>query len=93
MARKRGVEAESAERQERWDRWRVLIRNPEFQKDVTHGMEVKSMKMVKLLIQVPQPIKATLDAMRTQGYTVSGYIRALLERELTQTSQVRPKGK
>ena len=40
------------------------------------------MKMVKLLIQVPQPIKAKLDAMRAQGYTVSGYIRALLEREL-----------
>ena len=51
------------------------------------------MRMVKLLIQVPQPIKAKLDAMRTQGYTASGYIRALLERELTHTSKVRQKGK
>jgi mannitol/fructose-specific phosphotransferase system IIA component len=56
-------------------------------------MEVKRMRMVKLLIQVPQPIKARLDAMRTQGYTASGYIRALLERELTHTSKVRQKGK
>jgi hypothetical protein len=39
------------------------------------------MKMVKLLIQVPQPIKAKLDALRSQGYTASGYIRSLLERE------------
>ena len=40
------------------------------------------MKMVKMLIQVPQPIKAKLDAMRNQGYTASGFIRALLEREV-----------
>jgi len=40
------------------------------------------MKMVRMLIQVPEPIKAKLDALRTQGYTVSGYIRHLLEREL-----------
>jgi len=39
------------------------------------------MKMVKLLIQVPQPIKDKLDALRTKGYTASGYIRSLLERE------------
>jgi mannitol/fructose-specific phosphotransferase system IIA component len=45
-------------------------------------MEVRSMKMAKLLIQVPQPIKAKLDALRSEGYTASGYIRALLEREL-----------
>ncbi len=38
--------------------------------------------MPKLLINVPAPIKAKLDSLRTQGYTASGYIRALLEREL-----------
>ena len=43
------------------------------------------MKMVKMLIQVPHPIKAKLDAMRNQGYTASGYIRALLERELNKS--------
>ncbi len=40
------------------------------------------MKMVKMLIQVPVPIKRKLDALRSQGYTASGYIRAVLEREL-----------
>ena len=42
------------------------------------------MSMVKLLIHVPAPLKAKLDALRGQGYTASGYIRALLERELNQ---------
>jgi len=37
--------------------------------------------MAKLLINVPAPIKAKLEALRKEGYTVSGYIRALLERE------------
>jgi len=40
------------------------------------------MKMVKLLIQVPQSIKDKLDALRAKGYTANGYIRSLLEREL-----------
>ena len=40
------------------------------------------MSMVKMLIHVPAPLKAKLDALRDQGYTASGYIRALLEREL-----------
>jgi hypothetical protein len=40
------------------------------------------MKMVKMLIQVPVPLKAKIDSLRGQGYTASGYIRTLLEREL-----------
>ncbi len=40
------------------------------------------MKMVRMLIQVPEPLKAKLDALRAQGYTAAGYIRSLLEREL-----------
>ena len=40
------------------------------------------MSMVKMLIHVPAPLKRKLDASRSQGYTASGYIRALLEREL-----------
>ncbi len=51
------------------------------------------MKMVKLLIQVPQPIKAKLDALRVQGYTVSGYIRSVLERELNQGPMKTQKGR
>ena len=37
------------------------------------------MKMVKLLIQVPQPIKAKLDGLRKEGTTTSGFIGYLLE--------------
>jgi len=45
-----------------------------------------AMKMVRLLIQVPEPVKAKLDALRTRGTTASGFIRHLLEREFTQAS-------
>ena len=45
------------------------------------------MKMVRILIQVPRPVKAKLDALRKQSTTASGYIRALLERELTQPAK------
>ncbi len=40
------------------------------------------MTMERLIIQLPTLLKRKLDALRTQGYTASGYIRALLEREL-----------
>ncbi len=40
--------------------------------------------MERLMIQLPTPLKHKLDAMRNQGYTASGFIRALLERELNQ---------
>jgi metal-responsive CopG/Arc/MetJ family transcriptional regulator len=40
------------------------------------------MQMERVLIQLPKPLKAKLDVLRQQGYTASGYIRALLEREL-----------
>ncbi len=39
------------------------------------------MSMERLVIQLPQPLKRKLDALRVKGFTVSGYIRALLERE------------
>ncbi len=42
------------------------------------------MMMERLMIQLPTPLKRKLDALRGQGYTASGYIRALLERELNQ---------
>ena len=38
--------------------------------------------MAKLLLRIPFPLKRKLDALKTQGYTASGYIRALLEKEL-----------
>ena len=48
--------------------------------------------MAKLLINVPAPIKAKLDSLRKQGYTASGFIRALLERELGETNPTTKKG-
>ena len=51
------------------------------------------MKMVKMLIQVPVPIKRRLDALRSQGYTASGYIRAVLEKELNQVQAKGQKGR
>ena len=40
------------------------------------------MKPVKLLIQIPATVKQQLDALRSQGYTINGYIRSLIERDL-----------
>ena len=40
------------------------------------------MKMERVLIQIPTDLKAKLDGLRSQGYTASGFIRAMLEREL-----------
>lgn len=37
--------------------------------------------MKQLLIHLPDALKAKLDAKKSEGYTASGYIRALLERE------------
>jgi hypothetical protein len=39
-------------------------------------------KIHKLLISITPSIKNRLEALRSQGYTASGYIRNLLEREL-----------
>ena len=45
--------------------------------------------MERVMIQLPKPLKAKLDSLRTQGYTASGYIRALLERELAHTTNTK----
>ena len=50
------------------------------------------MRMSRILIQVPVSMKRKLDALRGQGYSVAGYVRAVLERELnkdTTTGKVR----
>jgi len=47
------------------------------------------MKMTRILVQVPISVKQRLDALRSQGYTASGYIRALLERELKKNQVAR----
>lgn len=49
------------------------------------------MKMERVLIQLPKPLKAKLASLRARGYTASGFIRALLEREFA--TQLKPKKK
>ena len=52
-----------------------------------------SMKMERMNIQIPAPLKAKLDALRAQGYTAAGYIRAVLEKELNQAQVKGQKGR
>ena len=40
------------------------------------------MKMVRVLIQLPQSLKTKLDGLRQQGTSISGFIRSVVEREL-----------
>lgn len=39
-------------------------------------------KHVRIVVQLPVELKEQLDALKQQGYTTSGFIRATLEREL-----------
>ena len=41
-----------------------------------------SSKLVRIVIQLPADLKMQLDSLKQQGYTTSGFIRAMLEREL-----------
>lgn len=41
-------------------------------------------KSVRIVIQLPVELKQRLDDLKQQGYTASGLIRAILERELSQ---------
>lgn len=43
--------------------------------------------MTKMLIHVPVSMKAKLDSLKAQGYTASGFIRALLEKEFSQAKR------
>jgi len=45
--------------------------------------------MKSILITIPDETKAKLDALRAQGYTLNGYVRAVLERELADKPTVR----
>ena len=38
--------------------------------------------MTTVLIHLPVEMKRQLDALRSKGFTISGYIRHLLEKEL-----------
>lgn len=38
-------------------------------------------RLVRIVIQLPPELKSRLDELKQQGYTASGFIRAVLERE------------
>ena len=44
-------------------------------------------KLVRIVIQLPVELKGQLDALKQQGYTTSGFIRAMLERELAKMEE------
>lgn len=39
-------------------------------------------KLIRIMIQLPEELKDQLDALKQRGYTTSGFIRAVLDREL-----------
>ncbi len=39
--------------------------------------------MKSILVTIPDPLKAQLDAKRAEGYSLNGYIRTVLERALS----------
>ncbi len=51
------------------------------------------MRMERIVIQLPTVLKRKLDALRSQGYTAAGYIRAVLEKELNQAQVKGQKGR
>jgi len=44
-------------------------------------------KLVRIVIQLPVELKLQLDSLKQQGYTTSGFIRAMLERELAKIEE------
>ena len=50
-------------------------------------------KLVRIVIQLPMDLKTRLDGLKQQGYTTSGFIRAMLERELSKIDQEMPEQK
>ena len=51
------------------------------------------MQMVRIQVQLSLALKRKLDALRAQGYTAAGYIRAVLEKELNQAQIKGQKGR
>jgi metal-responsive CopG/Arc/MetJ family transcriptional regulator len=43
--------------------------------------------LVRIVIQLPVNLKAQLDNLKQQGYTTSGFIRAMLEREFAKREE------
>ncbi len=49
--------------------------------------------MKRILVALPAPLKGKLDMLRAKGYSASGFIRAVLERELNQVQVKDQKGR
>ena len=43
--------------------------------------------LVRIVIQLPVNLKTQLDNLKQQGYTTSGFIRAVLEREFAKMEE------
>jgi len=43
--------------------------------------------LVRIVIQLPVSLKTQLDSLKQQGYTTSGFIRAMLEREFAKMEE------
>lgn len=43
--------------------------------------------LVRIVIQLPVGLKTQLDSLKQQGYTTSGFIRAMLEREFAKMEE------
>jgi metal-responsive CopG/Arc/MetJ family transcriptional regulator len=43
--------------------------------------------LVRIVIQLPVNLKTQLDNLKQQGYTTSGFIRAMLEREFAKMEE------
>jgi metal-responsive CopG/Arc/MetJ family transcriptional regulator len=43
--------------------------------------------LVRIVIQLPADLKTQLDNLKQQGYTASGFIRAMLEREFAKSEE------
>ncbi len=44
-------------------------------------------RLVRIVIQLPHELKLKLDELKLQGYTASGFIRAVLEREFSKEEE------
>ena len=60
---------------------------------IIYALEGLQMKMERVIIQIPKPIKEQLEQLRSKGYTASGYIRGVLKRELNQLPTKKQKGR
>ena len=59
----------------------------------SNGLPKSMPKLVRIVIQLPMDLKTRLDGLKQQGYTTSGFIRAMLERELAKIDQQVPEQK